>query len=402
LGISPKPGESSNSVAISSARSEIASSRIESSGDKVKIISSFPITGNAVGETQSIILAIKQALDETPSTICNGKLKIEYQILNDNSLTSDSWEDPAQVVSNANRAVADKSVVAFIGPYNSGAAKLVIPILNQSNLLVISPSTTYPGLTKRGKGEGKEPDIYYPNGIRNYARTTPADDIQGEVSADWAKALGVQKIYILDDQGLYGRGVANVFEATARKNGLQILGREGIDSKSTNYRVLMQKIMALKPNMIYFGGIIQQNNAGQLIKDMRRVGMTADKVKFMGADGILKQAFIDAGGEAANGTYATGGIPAKELTGMGKDWYYRYKAKFNTEPEVFAAYGYEAAKVVIAAISKVCTTDRAAIRDTVMYTKNYHGVLGTWSFNQNGDTTLRKIWRCCMKRGCGG
>jgi branched-chain amino acid transport system substrate-binding protein len=267
---------------------------------------------------------------------------------------------------------------------------------------MISPANTYPGLTKPGKGEAGEPDKYYPAKVRNYTRVVPADDLQGAVGANWAKALGAKKVYILDDQQLYGKGIADVFNATAKKNGLEVLGQEGIDGKAADYRAVMNKIKGLSPDLIYYGGITQ-NNAGQLVKDMRAVGMTADKVKFMGPDGIFETAFIDAAGkDAAEGVYVTfGGVPPAQLSGDGKTWYDNYKKKFNAEPEAYAAYGYEAAKVLIAAINKACATptDRKAIRDAVFATKDYKGVLGTWSFDENGDTTLTDMSGSQVKAG---
>jgi branched-chain amino acid transport system substrate-binding protein len=264
---------------------------------------------------------------------------------------------------------------------------------------MVSPANTYPGLTKPGKGEANEPNVYYPNGKRNYARVVPADDLQGVAAANWAKSLGVKKVYILDDQELYGKGLATIFNASAKKQGIQVLGQEGIDAKASDYKALMTKIKALGPELIYFGGTTQ-TNAGQLIKDMRNVGMTADKVKFMGPDGTFEQALIDAAGKDAEGVYATfGGVPAKELKGAGQKWYDSYKKKYNSEPEAYAAYGYEAAKVVVDAINQVCKNDRAAIRDAVMNTKNFNGVLGSWSFDQNGDTTLTTLSGNVVKNG---
>ena len=83
---------------------------------------------------------------------------------------------------------------------------------------MISPANTYPGLTKPGKGEPNEPDMYYPSGKRNYARVVPADDLQGAVAANWAKQLGATKVYILDDTELYGHGIAVVFAETANED----------------------------------------------------------------------------------------------------------------------------------------------------------------------------------------
>jgi branched-chain amino acid transport system substrate-binding protein len=368
------------------------------SGNTVKIVSSLPMTGSSLGLTQTIVNGIKQVLDENNSTACNGQLKIQYEMLDDATAAAGKW-DSAQVTSNATKSVADKNVVAFIGHFNSGAAKLSIPILNQSDLAMVSPANTYPGLTKPGTGTANEPNVYYPKGKRNFSRVVPADDLQGVAGAKWAKSLGVKKVYILDDQELYGKGLADIFEATAKKEGLQVLGHEGIDPKASDYRSLMTKIKALNPDLIYYGGITQ-NNAGQLIKDARNVGMTADKVKIMGPDGTYEKALIDAAGKDAEGYYATfGGVPAQQLTGAGKTWYENYKKKYNSEPEAYAAYGYESAKVVYDAINKVCKNDRAAIRDAVMSTKNFNGVLGTWSFDENGDTTLKTLSGNVVKNG---
>ncbi|MCY7382851.1 MAG: branched-chain amino acid ABC transporter substrate-binding protein [Microcoleus sp. CAN_BIN18] len=364
----------------------------------VKIVSMLPMTGSALGQSQTMVNGIKQALAETDSKACDGKIKIEYEVLDDATAAAGKW-DPSQVTSNSNKIVADGSVVAAIGHYNSGAAKLSIPVLNQANVVMISPANTYPGLTKLGKGEPKEPNVYYPTGTRNFTRVVPADDIQGTVATNWAKSLGVKKVYILDDQELYGKGIADVFEATAKTAGIEVLVREGIDIKASDYKALMNKIKALNPEMIYFGGTTQ-SNAGQIIKDIRNVGMTPEAVKIMGPDGIKDQALIDAGGKDAEGVYATfGGLPPKELTGEGAKWYESYKAKYNAEPEAYAAYAFESAKVIIGAINKVCKNDRAAIRDAVLATKDFNGVLGTWSFDANGDTSLTVMSGNVVKGG---
>lgn len=374
---------SGESPATSPAASSASATAISTEGD-IKIVSSLPMTGSSLGQSQTIVNGIQQALDETNSTVCDGRLKVGFQTYDDATAAAGKW-DPAQVTSNSNTIVADTSVVGVIGTFNSGAAKLAIPIFNQGDLVMVSPANTYPGLTKPGTGEANEPDVYYPNGNRNFARVVPADDLQGVVAANWTKKLGAQRVYILDDQELYGKGISGVYEATAKELGIEVLGHEGINPKASDYRSLMTKIKDLNPDLIYFGGITQ-NNAGQLVKDMRNVGMT--EVKFMGPDGIFEQALIDAAGQDAEGVYATfGGIPPKELTGAGKEWYEAYKAKFNIEPEAYATYGYEAAKVLLNAINQVCQPDRDAIRQAVLSTKDFPGLLGTWSFDENGDTT---------------
>jgi branched-chain amino acid transport system substrate-binding protein len=315
-----------------------------------------------------------------------GDATIEYEDMDDATPAKGAW-DAGKEAENANKAVNDADVMVYIGTFNSGAAKVSIPILNRANLVMISPANTYPGLTKPGKGEPNEPEVYRPTGRPNYVRVVPADDLQGAVGAAWAKQLGATKVYVLDDTELYGHGIAVVFADTAKTIGLNVVGGpEGIDPKASDYRALATKIRGTSPDLVYYGGITQ-NNAGKLLKDLRAV--LGNTVKFMGPDGIYEQAFLDDAGDAAEGAYITfGGVAAKKLTGKGAQWYQNYKAKFNSEPEAYAAYGYESMKVALDAIQRAGRKDRAAIRDAVFATRDYDGVLGRWSFDQNGDTTL--------------
>ncbi|HEY1013792.1 MAG TPA: branched-chain amino acid ABC transporter substrate-binding protein [Herpetosiphonaceae bacterium] len=359
----------------------------------ITIASSLPRTGSSKGQTDTIVNAIKMRLEEDSNAICGGAVKVNYEDMDDATAAKGSW-DEAKETENANSVAAKSDVLVYIGTFNSGAAKLSIPILNKANVVMISPANTYPGLTKPGKGDAGEPEVYYPNGgKRNYTRVVPADDLQGAAGANWAKELGVTKVYIIDDTELYGKGLADVFEATAKSNGLTVLGRDGIDAKASDYKALMTKIKDTNPELIYFGGITQ-SNAGQLVKDMRAVGMTADKVKFMGPDGIFEQAYLDAAGaENAEGTYVTfGGVPPAKLEGKGAEWYNKYKTKFSSEPEAYAAYGYEAASVALAALNKSCDSlTRETVLANVLATKDFDGVLGKWGFDANGDTTLTQM-----------
>jgi branched-chain amino acid transport system substrate-binding protein len=350
----------------------------------IKIVSSLPRTGSSKGQTDTIVNAMKMALDDAGNKA--GDFTIAYEDMDDATPARGAW-DAGKEAENANKAVADSDIMVYLGTFNSGAAKVSIPILNRANLVMISPANTYPGLTKPGKGEPNEPDIYYPTGTRNYARVVPADDLQGAVAANWAKSLGATNVYVLDDTELYGHGIAQVFADTAGKIGLGIAGGpEGIDSKASDYRALATKIRGTGADMVYYGGITQ-NNAAKLFKDLRAV--LGNDIKLMGPDGINEQAFIDDAGDAAEGVYMTfGGIGASQLTGKGADWYAAYKAKFSGEPDSYASYGYEAMNVALHAIATANTKDREAIRAAVMATSNFDGILGTWSFDANGDTSL--------------
>jgi branched-chain amino acid transport system substrate-binding protein len=368
-------------------------------GGTIKIVSSLPRIGTDKGQTDTMVNGFRMALEEVNSKV--GNFTITYDDWDDATAAAQKW-DPAQETENANKAAADQDIMVYLGTFNSGAAKLAIPILNLAGpLVMISPANTYPGLTKKAGAEAGEPEKYYPTGLRNYARVVPADEIQGAVAAQWAKDLGAAKVYILDDQELYGKGIADVFEASAKKLGLSTLGHEGITPKAADYKALMNKIKALNADLIYYGGITA-NGAGQLVKDKLSVGMPHDQVKFMGPDGIYELAFIEsAGKENAEGVYASfGGVPPDKLQGKAKEWADAYRRKFGGELAAYTIYAYEAMKVALDAIDRAGKKDRRAIRDAVFATKNFtKGALGTWSFDENGDTTLTTMSGGQVKSG---
>jgi branched-chain amino acid transport system substrate-binding protein len=361
---------------------------------EIEVWSSLPRQGSSKAQTDTIVNAINLALEERGGKV--GNLTVKYVDKDDSTAAAGKW-DEATEIKNANDAVANDRLVAYIGTFNSGAAKLSIPILCPRNLVMVSPANTYPGLTVAEGGEAGEPDKYYPSGCaRNYTRVVANDNLQGNAGALWASQLGAKSVYVLDDTELYGKGIADVFRAKGPEYGLTIAGNDSIDGKATDYKALAEKIKGTSPDMVYYGGITQ-NNAGQLWRDLRDA---MPDVMLMGPDGILEQEWIDAAGAAAEGTFITfGGLPADQLTGKGADFVTKYNEKYpNAKPEAYTAYGYEAANVVLDAIDRALKrnpTDmnqlRQFTREEVFATKDFQGALGTWSFDANGDTSLTEM-----------
>jgi branched-chain amino acid transport system substrate-binding protein len=354
-------------------------------GEVIRIVSSLPLTGSSRTQSETMSKGIQMALEEAKYRV--GPYRIDYLSWDDATAQAGTW-DAGKEKENASRAAADPDVMAYIGTYNSGAAKIAIPILNQADLLMISPANTYSGLTKSGMGEKGEPELYYPKGFRSYCRVVPADDLQGQAGAWWAQSLGIKKVYILDDKELYGRGIARVFEQSCKDRKIEVLGHEGIDSKAPDYRAVVNKIRESGAELVYFGGITQ-NGSGKLVKDLREGGCTA---LFMGPDANKEDAFLEAAGPAASGCLVTlGGLPPERMNDEAKAWFARYRQRFQSEPEAYAIYAYEATQVTLKAIARVGVKDRTKIREAVMATKDYHGLLGDWSFDAAGDTSLTSM-----------
>ena len=204
---------------------------------KLKIVSSLPQTGSANAQTTSIVNGIKMAIEER-SAMVDG-FKIEFEAMDDASPQKGNWDGQIESA-NAKRAIADPTVVGYIGTYNSGAAKISMPLLNKAGLVMVSPGNTAAGLTKPGLGEPNEPAVYRPSGKVSYFRVVPADDIQGAVACEFCRNdLKAKKVFILHDRELYGKGIADVFKKTAEATGVEVVGFEGIDAKASNYRSLV-------------------------------------------------------------------------------------------------------------------------------------------------------------------
>jgi branched-chain amino acid transport system substrate-binding protein len=358
-----------------------------------KIVSDLPMQGANRAQTTTMVNAIKLALQQRDYKA--GDINIEYEVLDDATAQAGQW-DAAKCAENAQSAAQDEEIIGWIGPFNSGCAAVEIPILNEAGLGMISPANTYIGLTKPG-GEPDEPEKYYPTGERNYARVIVADDKQGKAGVALMLDEGFETVYILDDKETYGKGLADQFQQAAEDQGIEVLGREGIDGSAPNYRSLMNKIAEADPDAIYFGGIIE-NNAAQLIKDKVGAGMSNEEVAFIGPDGIFVDTLLSQAGDSAEGIYVTfGGLPQSELSEEGQKFVDEFESKYDEPIQPYTAYAYEAANVMLDAIENASedaggeVPDRQAVVEQIFATKDYQGALGTWSFDEEGDTTLTEL-----------
>jgi branched-chain amino acid transport system substrate-binding protein len=355
----------------------------------IRIVSSMPRTGSAQGQTDTIANGIRMAIAEYGGEIAG--MRIDYADWDDADASSQSWTSELET-NDANRAIADPDVVAYIGPYNSGAAKKSMPILNEAGLLQISPAVTHTGLTKKVEGgDPSEPGVYRPTGKVTFGRVCPADDTQGPLAADFAKEeLKARTVFILDDKELYGQGLAGLFERRCKQLGIQIVGHESINTKQNEFRSLMAIVKEKNPDVVYFGGTTQ-SKGGQIAKDMRDAGLTCPLIV---PDGCYEKVFItSAGEENLKNCYVTlGGLDASLLKGTGEEFVKNYKQKYEKDPEAYAVYGYESAKVILEAIKKVGRKDRAEILKTCLATKDFDkGALGKWSFDDNGDISIQNM-----------
>jgi branched-chain amino acid transport system substrate-binding protein len=358
-------------------------------GGVVRIVSSLPRTGSAQRQTDAIVNAIRLAIDadRTPAP----GLRVLYSDWDDATAAEGRWAAAAEAA-NARRAVADREVMAVIGPYNSGAAKVSMPILNDAGLVQITPAATWPGLTKKVPGgvDG-EPDVYRPSKRVTFCRVCPTDDVQGGLAVAFAVTeLKATTAVILHDGELYGRGVAADFAAGCAARRVRVLATTAIMPQERDQAAVARAVREQNPDVVFFGGTTQ-TGAGAVARALRAAQVRGPLIV---PDGCYESAFLDSGADALNGRcYATiGGTDVSQLGDRGAAFVRAYRERFKTDPEAYSIYGYEAAKVVLAAVRTAGTANREAVRTAVLGTRNFEGgVLPRWGFDADGDTTLKQI-----------
>jgi branched-chain amino acid transport system substrate-binding protein len=311
-----------------------------------------------------------------------GSRKINLVIMDDGG-EDGGWLTEKEIA-NAERAASDPAAIAYFGPINSGAAKVSMPILNRAGMVQVSPSATWPGLTKSGFTPG-EPGIFYPTGKRHFVRVCTTDDVQGPAAARWAKKLGFDTVYVVDDGETYGVGITQLFKAEAEKIGLTILGRQTIENEAGVIRQVSGTIIKSGASLVYYGGITP-NGGPELLRSLRDMGTN---VPFMGPDGIFENDFITRAGPDLSSVYLTAvGAPPEEFTSAEAGAYVtNYQNAFGGTPDVFGALAYESMRAFLDALSSLESTDRESVRTAVLAIRDYPGMFGTWSFTEEGDTT---------------
>jgi branched-chain amino acid transport system substrate-binding protein len=383
--------KSSSTSSTSSASSGGSSSSASSGGKTIDIYSSLPLQGAVNVDTIPMVNGIKLALAEAGGKA--GQFTVNYVSLDDSTATSAATTcDVNQSEANARRAATDPKAVLYIGEFNSGCSKVTIPITNQAGLPQVSPANTYVGLTTNDPGSAPgEPQKYYPTGQRTFLRIVPRDSIQAKAGLIAMKQAGCSRVAVNNDKTAYGAGLATQVQLHAASEGITVTGDTALDPTSPNFRAYATSIKGQGVNCVYTA--FNPTGEVELIKDINGEIPTA---KIFGGDGVCITSVTNP---------SQGGIPkslaplyfctqpAQDLLAYpgGKAFVDAYKAKYGTAvTDPYAIYGYEAMKLGLTTIASLGAqgNSKSAVLKALFATKNYHGAIGTYSFDANGDTTL--------------
>jgi branched-chain amino acid transport system substrate-binding protein len=316
--------------------------------------------------------------------------KLEAQVY-DSATPAAGQYDPAQAATNYKKFVADSLTLAAVGPVMSGEGKAISPILSEAEMATITPSSTNPDIT-----DPKFQSQYRPKGKAVYFRTVTTDAYQGPNMANYLfHQQKMKSVYVLDDGGAFGVGIADSFQKRAGELGVKVLGRDRLDPKEADYKTILTKIKGLNPDALYYGGVMQA--AAKLAPQSYEV---MAKVIKAGSDGVYDLSWPkQSGKEAVEGWFCSQASPELVTSPKVEAWVTKFKKEMKREPTNYAITSYNAVYVIADAIERTAgkkPLTRANVRDAIQETK-LSSIQGPIAFDGNGDILTKTVsiyqWR---------
>jgi branched-chain amino acid transport system substrate-binding protein len=316
-----------------------------SSGEpELTVYLSAPLSGPAASDGEDVAAAARQALSESGGEA--GGHPVTLEVLDD---AGPAGATDARAGANARTATEDSTAIAYIGELDSGTTRTSLPITNEAGLLHVSPAASAVDLTRVAPGSDEIPDATQPSGTRTFGRVIPADTAQGAAAAALMADRGFERVRAIGPGGAYGEALRDGFESVTPAPALAAVG-----SGDAFY------VIAAGPVDIRVTGPV----------------FAADAQIF----GPPPSTVLPPGGVLVSGTMAPSQLPGGEPDGLGSD-----RGRF-------AAYGYEAMAVVLDSIDRADDPlDRGSVVDAFFATTDRESVLGTYSIDEVGDTTLDRV-----------
>ena len=370
-----------------------------SGGGQINIATDLPVSGTDAAQGLPTQYGVDLAVSQNKDLGGGYTLGIVHK--NDEGA---SGADPTVGASNVSTLLADSSVVAVVGPFNSGVAKAEIPVATTGGLVLMSPTNTNPGLTKQqyAQANGINFAQLHPAGSKEYYfRVCATDDVQGKVDAQIAAGapINAKTAYVVDDNTTYGKGLANYFVDNFQSSGGTIAGRVSITAAQvSSLNSLATTINNKNPDVVFYGGVTSQGG-GALKKDLVAAGYNKAMV---GGDGIAADpSWLQTAGSAAVNTWGT--VAAPDTSSLTSSDAQKFKTDYATfvqgKPDndllPYSAQAYAAAMIEITAIKNVIASGkaptRANVRDAIA-SGTFSTIIGSINFDANGDNAGQKVF----------
>src|SRR5262245_54543003 len=335
-------------------------------GDTILIGEVGSLTGSEATFGISTRNAIELAMREVNAAGGVKGKKIEVRVY-------DNQSKPEEAAQAANRLINQDNVLLILGEVASSNSMAMAEKAQPAKVPMISNASTNPKVTEIG-------DYIF--------RVCFIDPFQGYVMAKFAHDnLKINKVAVLRDLGsAYSQGLADVCRPKFTELGRKIVARETYTKGRTDFRSQLTAIKRASPDAIYIPGYY--NDIGLIARQARELGITAT---LMGGDGWDSEKLFELGGSAVEGSYFSNHYSPDDPNPRVQKFIASYKAAFGSVPDSLAALGYDAAMVAVDAIKRAPSFDRAAIRDAIAQTKNFHGVTGSITLDEKRNATKSAV-----------
>jgi branched-chain amino acid transport system substrate-binding protein len=372
-------------AALAGCGSDGSSGGGEVDGDVLRIYSSQPLRGALSAQAQAIVRGERLALADAGGRV--GEWRIDYRALNDADAKTGTW-DPGLVSANAREAAQDDKTIAYLGETGTGASAVSIPILNETGILDVSPTDTVTGFTREKGANPGEPDKYFPTRDENFARLVPPDDVQAAALLQLMQDEKATRLFVVQDQKLYGQGLANAIVRDARGKGVEVVKGQAIDPDDVDIPKLASEVGASGADAFLYSGEIAPTVAPLL----GAVAQAAPKAKLFLPSALCDDAFVGRLGAAGPRTLCTAPwLALRSYPPEARQVAARYRDRYGAPMPPQALYGYEAMSAVLDAIRRADDkgNDRGEVIDEMLATRNRKSVLGTYSIRNTGDVTIQ-------------
>jgi branched-chain amino acid transport system substrate-binding protein len=357
----------------------------EATGGQLTVYSSEPLQGPSAMISQQIVDGEKLALADADGRA--GQFKIDYLSLDDASPKSGEW-NPGVTETDAKIAAQDTSTIAYLGDFDSAATAISLPLINAAGILQISPASPYVGLTSSVDAGQDEPERFYPSGRRTFVRLQPGDIAQAKAQVQLMKSLGVHRLYVLDDQDPFEMPLADIVANYAEQAGITVLAHDSLSTvPGAVFTGEVEKIVERHTQAVFLAGGEGKGTVA-LWRDLYRA---SPQLLLLGSRSMIGESFTSQIGAAAANTYLTSPVLSTGLYPPAAQRVLRdYRVAFGAEGGPYALYGYEAMTVVLNAVRGAGArgNDRQTVIDRVFATKNRRSVIGRYSIEPDGETTL--------------
>ncbi|HET9478576.1 MAG TPA: ABC transporter substrate-binding protein [Pyrinomonadaceae bacterium] len=278
----------------------------------------------------------------------------------------DDRGSPEEAARLAAKLIDQDKVVAIIAGGTSGNSRAAAPKAQASHIPLIAPSSTDPAVTQTG-------DYIF--------RACFVDSFQGEVMASYAvNTLKAKKAAILFDlNSPYGRGLTEFFEVSFRKLGGDIVIKPSYIQGDVEFKGQLSSIKAAEPDVIYIPGYYAE--VALIAKQARALGL---QQPLLGGDGWDVPELWQLGGDALNGSYISTHYSVDDPSPAIQLFVQEYKQRYaNLVPDAHAALAYDATNLLFDAMNRAGTTDGVRLRDALAQTKDFDGVTGFISMDEN-------------------